>query len=59
VVNVVGFVVVFMAERRQPQGHVFKRSFGVPLGRRSWKCINIRMAGNESEFILGKVCRIH
>jgi hypothetical protein len=31
VVNVVGFVVVFLAEWRQPQGHVFKDRLGVPF----------------------------
>jgi hypothetical protein len=59
VVNVVGFVVVFLAEGRQPWVMSSGDRLGFPLQRPTWKCINIRMATNESEFILGKACWIH
>jgi hypothetical protein len=42
-----------------PRSCLQENRLGFPLGRVTWKCINIRMATNESEFILGKACWIH
>jgi hypothetical protein len=53
-----GFCGRFYGRMAAAQSDVFEVRLR-PLGRLTWKCINIRMAVNESEFILGKACRIH